>query len=142
MTPQDAIHRERLFARRTRGLLWLEFVLVGAGLALLLFGQGSLVWLALGMLLSLAGLLANIWRNVQRFRLMDEFEQLTLLKGIGAAFILLMALVFMGGLALFFAFPAAEAQTVATVLLGTFVLAHLVLSVVQSRPIHTPGASI
>ncbi|MDO4264484.1 MAG: hypothetical protein Q4C67_09840 [Deinococcus sp.] len=141
MTPQDVMQRERYFTRHTRGLLWLEFVLGGLGLALLLFGRTSALLVALGLGFSLAGLLANIWRNVQRFRLMDEFEQLTLLKGVGAAFIVLMALAYLGGFTLLFAAPKADAQLVAVGLLMAFLLGHIVLSVTQSRLTRIPGES-
>lgn len=135
----DTTNRKAYFARRTRGLLWLEFVLVSAGMALLLLGYGAPLVLSLGLLLSLAGVLMNAWRNVQRFRLMDEYEQLTMLKGVGVTFIALMCAVFMGGLALSFLTPALAPQTLGTVLLAAFVLAYVILGAAQSRLARVPN---
>ncbi|MFC6591501.1 hypothetical protein ACFP81_05390 [Deinococcus lacus] len=138
----DTANREAYFTRRTRRLLGLEFLLGGAGMALLLLAQGAALLLGLGLLLSLAGLLMNAWRNVQRFHLMDEYEQLTMLKGMGVAFIALMCAAFMGGLTLFFLAPALDTQTLGMALLTSFLLAHAVLAAAQSRLAKVPGEPI
>lgn len=130
---REALARQRFLHRGNERLLTLEAAGSLPGMALLVYSlwQPNPWFIALGLALTLLGLGANATRNIRAFGRMDEYERLTFLKGVAAAFIFLMVVVEVAGALLLF--TQIRPMLVGLALLLSFPLAFAVLSVAQTR---------